>query len=83
MAKIETLSYRRNSHVINFMYKRKESPQYINNAEGKPRLIEAIVLNEARVLHISIERNVYYKGARAWNSQKRNVKEIFQNLPVS
>ena len=65
MAELETLSYRRNSHVINFMYKRKESPQYINTAEGKPRLINAIVLNEARILRISVERNVYYKGARA------------------
>ena len=37
MAEIELLSVRRNSHLSNFMYKHKESPQYINNAkQDKP-----------------------------------------------
>ena len=50
------------------MSKRKESPQYINNAEGKTRLFDAIVLNEAKIKRTSAERSVYCKGARAWNS---------------
>ena len=82
------------------MYKRKESPQYIYNTEGKTRLFDAIVLNKSRIIRTSVERSVYCKGARAWNSQppternvpchgaykhhqKRNVKEITENLPVS
>ena len=32
------------------------------------RLFDAIVLNEARILRTSVERSVYCKGARAWNS---------------
>ena len=68
MAKIELLSDKRNSHLLNFMYKRKESPQYINNGEGKTRLFDAVKLNEARIIHTSVERSVYCKGARAWNS---------------
>ena len=43
--------------------------QYINHAEGKKRLFDAIVLNEANIIHTSVERSVYCKGARAWNSQ--------------
>ena len=50
------------------MYKRKESPQYINNAEGKTALFHAIVLNEARIIRTSVERSVYCKGAKARNS---------------
>ena len=68
MAEIELLSDRRNSHLLNFMYKQKESPQHINNAEGKTRLFDAEVLNEARIIRTSVERSVYCKGARAWNS---------------
>ena len=100
MGKIELLSDRRNSHLLNFMCKRKESPQYVNNAEAKTRLFDAIVLNEARITRTSVERSGYCKGARAWDSlppternlpchelfkhhQKRNVKEMTKNLPVS
>ena len=68
MAKIELLSDRRNQHLLNFMYKLKASPQYINNAEGKTRLFDAIVLNEARIIRTSVERSVYCKGGRASNS---------------
>ena len=59
MAKIELLSDRCNSDLLNFMYTRKESPQYINNAEGKTGLFDAIVLNEARIIRTSVERSVY------------------------
>ena len=76
------------------MYKWKESPQYINNAEGKTRCFDA------RIIRTSVERSVYCQGARAWDSlppternlpcyevfkyhQKCNVKEIPENLPVS
>ena len=100
MAKIELFSDRCNSHLLKLMYKRKKSTQYINNAEGKTRLFDAVVLNEARIIRTSVERSVYCKAARAWNSlppternlpcheafkhhQKRNVKEITKNLPVS
>ena len=38
MADIELLSDRRNSHLLNLMYKRNESPQYKNNLEGKTTL---------------------------------------------
>ena len=65
MAKIKLLSDRRNCHLLNFMYKRKESPQYINNAEGKTRPFDAVVLNEARIVRTSVERSVYCNGARA------------------
>ena len=68
MAKIEMLSDRCNSHLLNFVYKQKESPQYINNAEGKTRLFDSVVLNEAKIIHTSVERSVYCKGARARNS---------------
>ena len=68
MAKIELVSDRHNSHLLNFMYKRKESPQYINNAKGKTILFYAVVQNEARIIRTSVERSVYCKGARAWNS---------------
>ena len=58
------------------MYKRKESPQYINNAEGKMRLFDAVVLNEARIICTSVERSVYCKGARAWNSLPPTEKNL-------
>ena len=73
----------------------KESPQYINNVEGKTRLFDGIVLSEAKIIHTSVERSVYCKGARALNSlpptkrnpcreaQNCNVKEMTKNLPVS
>ena len=54
MVKIELLSDRRNGHLLNFMYKWKESPQYITNAEGKTRLFDALVLNEARTTRTSV-----------------------------
>ena len=41
------------------MYKQKESPQFINNAEGKMRLFYAIVLNETRIILTLVERSVY------------------------
>ena len=65
MAKIELLP---NSHLLNFMHEWKKAPQYINNAEGKTRLFDAIVLNEARIIRTSVESSVYCEGARAWNS---------------
>ena len=84
MAKIAPLSDRRNSHLLNFMYKWKESSQYINNAEGKTRRFDAMVLNEARIICTSVERIVYCKGARAWNSlppTERNLQchELFNH----
>ena len=39
-----------------------------NNGEGKTRLFDAIVRNEARIILTSEERSVYCKRARAWNS---------------
>ena len=61
MVKIELLSDGRNSHLLNFMYKRKESPQYIYNTEGKTRLFDAIGLNKSRIIRTSVERSVYCK----------------------
>ena len=72
---------------------------YHGNEAGY-NIFDAIVLNEARIIRTSVQRTVYCKGARAWNSlppaernlpchegfkhhQKRNVKEITKNLPVS
>ena len=49
------------------MYKRKESPQYVNNAECKMRIFDAIVLNEAKIICTSVERSVNCKRARVWN----------------
>ena len=56
--------------IIDFqmLVNRNESPQDINNTEGKTRLFDAIVLNEARIIHTSVERGAYCQGARAWNS---------------
>ena len=58
IAKIELLSNRRNSHLLNFMYKWKKTPQNINDAEGKTRLVDAIVQNEARIIRTSVQRSV-------------------------
>ena len=54
-----------NYYLLNFMRKWKESPHCISNAEGKTRLFNVIVLNQARIIHTSVERNVYCKGAKA------------------
>ena len=59
------------------MYKWKDSPQYINNAKGKKRLFDAIVLDEARIICTFVERSVYCKGTKSWN----NLPTTERNLP--
>ena len=42
------------------MFKLKESPQYIDDLEGKTKSFDATVLNERKVMFPSDERSVFF-----------------------
>ena len=61
------LNKRRDCHLLNYMYKRKDIPRYIQTQNRLLRLYEAPVFIEHQSQNATFERSILYKGSKAWN----------------
>ena len=66
---INKLEYRRRAHLLNFVYKRAQSFEYVNEGRRELRRFDAPVLMETRANNKSFERSILYQGAKLWNDQ--------------
>ena len=70
------LNNRRDCHLLNFMYKRKYVPDYIQTPNRPLRMYEAPVFIEYQSQNASFERSILFKGSKAWNSLPVDVRNI-------
>ena len=61
------LDMRRECHLKNLMYKRKDMPNYVHIPNRQLRLYEAPVLIEYQSQNATFERSILFKGAQIWN----------------
>ena len=75
-SKVPYLVRRREAHLLNFMYKRKNHIHYQVARPRNTRLFEAVIVNDVRANKKAVERSVYCKGARAWNALPASIRNI-------
>ena len=67
-AGINYLHERRNVHILNFAYKRKNNPNSVTMPRRETRLFTAIVLRSPK--------SVYHKCAKGWNALPADERNI-------
>ena len=67
-AKLNLLEDRRNAHLLNFMYKRSQNPQYKDIRELPLRQLDAPSIIAPNYVKTSSQLHIDYRGASAWNS---------------
>ena len=75
-AEIPLLEFRRISHLRNYMYKRKENPVYIENAQVNTRRHDAVMVKSVQANYTLVERSIFCKGAKEWNNLDLNQRNI-------
>ena len=70
------LADRRHAHLLNYMYKRSLKAEYHVVRPRNTRLFEGTVLQTVRPKKQCVEKSVYVKGTRAWNSLSVTVRNI-------
>ena len=78
LAKLPRLCYRRQAHLRNFMYKRKNIPDYIDQGEHKTRIHDAPVMITIRANNSQFAKSVLLRGANEWNS----LTAVVRNIPT-
>ena len=73
---IPLLSFRRHSHLLNYMYRRKDDLSYRDSRNINTRFHSSSVLNVIKPNCETFKRSVCYKGALAWNNLDPNTKCI-------
>ena len=58
------------------MYKRKETPVYIENAQVNTRRHDAVMVKSVKANYTLVERSIFCKGAKEWNSLDLNQRNI-------
>ena len=77
-SQIPKLDIRRESHLLNFMYKNKNNTAILNTRNIRTRLHDAPVFNTIKPLCEKYKANVYYKGALMWNGLPVHIRNIEQ-----
>ena len=67
-AQIPKLKERRETHLLNVMYKNKTNVALINTRDIRTRLHDAPVFNTVKPNCQKYKANVYYNGAIMWNA---------------
>ena len=75
-AGLPMLADRRHAHLLNYMYKRSLKAEYHVVRPRNTRLFEGTVLQTVRPKKQCVEKSVYVKGTRAWNSLSVTVRNI-------
>ena len=75
-AHLPRLGVRREAHLCNFMFKRKEAGKHLNTRNVRTRLHDAPVFDLGAPNNETYKRSVKYKGARTWNSLPADVRNI-------
>ena len=83
-ARLPKLGVRREAHLCNFMFKRKEAGKFLNVSNVRTRLHDAPVFDLGAPNNEAYKRSVKYAGATTWNSlptEVRNIKtyELFKS----
>ena len=76
LAQVPLLEHRRLSHLRNYMYKRKENPDYVVNAQLPTRNFDAVMLKTIKANYALVERSIFCKGSWEWNSLDTNQRSI-------
>ena len=66
---INKLNERRETHLLNFVYRRAQDVNHIQEGNRELRRFDAPVLKEVKSNNKSFERSVLFRGAIAWNKQ--------------
>ena len=65
LMKKSPLKNRRHTHLLNLMYKRKETQVHTNSSSGRTQLFDAVVRDTEHQVKTTVQRSVYVKGALA------------------
>ena len=68
-AEIPLLEFRRISHLRNYMYKRKENPVYIENAQVNTRRHDAVMVKSVKANYTLVERSESKEYPYVWEIQ--------------
>ena len=75
-ANLATLKKRRDSHVLNFMYKRKGMEIYLDRRDLPTRTHEATTFLVPNFQLTQFKNSLLYKGAIMWNQSPNELKQI-------
>ena len=74
------LSDRRLTHLLNLMYHRRDTADYLDNRVLPTRQHVSITFKIPYTDKSTIQKSVIIRGAIAWNSLPNNIKEIRSNI---
>ena len=75
-ANVPYLNDRRDCHLVNFVYYRKNCQEYVNVPNRQLRQYEAPVLIEYQSDNVTFERSILYRGAKHWNQLPVEIRNI-------
>ena len=76
IAKVNLLYDRRNTHLLNLMYQRKDIVDYLDNRALPTRQHLSINFKVPFTDKSTVQKSVLIRGANAWNSLPNNIREI-------
>ena len=66
----------RYSHLLNYMYKRSDNPEYLDLRNLPTRRHDGILFTVINPKKEMIKRSVMYKGSLAWNNLEEKYKRV-------
>ena len=75
-ANLAFLEKRRNAHILNFMYKRKDHETYLDNRALPTRAFQAPKFTIPKYNIKQYTQSLLYKGSTLWNQLPNDVKNI-------
>ena len=75
ICKIGNLRMRREMHLQLYMYKQKHNMEIVNNRNVYTSAHDAVLYTTLKPNSEKYKRNVYYKGAIAWNSLSVQIRK--------
>ena len=75
-AQLPKLIPRRETHLLNVMFKNRDNIDLLNRQEIYTRLHDAPAFVTFKPNSEKYKTNVYYKGAVAWNNLPSNIRNI-------
>ena len=76
ISKVNMLNDRRNTHLLNLMYQRKDNADYIDNRALPTRQHRSITFKVLFTDKTTVQKSVLIRGANLWNSLPNDTKQI-------
>ena len=73
---LQKLIPRRESHILNFMFKNKNNKDFLNQRNIRTRLHDAPVFSTSKPILEKYKANVFYYGAVLWNNLRPSIRNI-------